>query len=301
MTAPPASLAPWDEKPEPLEGAGVVSSWADVVDADKGDPFEVVFTGTAAALDTLGFVADPFGSLFSAGIGWLIEHIDFLREPLDALAGDPLQIQAAAGAWHRVSGELAAVASELRGPDAAAGGPATPPPGWEGPASEGYGSTVADRAGRIDYVGVQCDKLAVSLLKQGALVGTIRSLIRDGIAELVTEAAEWAVGGALAALVTAGTSLLAAAGWIIARAVALATRFGRWVADLLNTLADAGHALSGLAAGIRDAARAAGGGGVRLKEWAEPLDETIGNIPLQDEVIESGKQYSKTDPENLEG
>jgi hypothetical protein len=300
VTAPPASLAPWDEAPGALEGAGVVSSWGDAVESDKGDPFEVVFTGTAAALDTLGFVADPLGSLFGAGLGWLIEHLSILREPLDALAGDPVQITSAANAWHKVSVEMAAVATELRGPGAAASGPAAPPPGWEGAACEGYGAAVADRAGRIDFVGRQCDQLAVSLLKQGALVGTARSLMRDSLVDLVTSAIEWAATGALAAAVTGGMSLVAAAGGILARAAELGTRFGRWVAELLNTLADAGHALSGLAGGVRDAARAAGGTGVRLKEWAAPLDETIGDVPLGDEFIEAGKQFSKTDPENLE-
>jgi hypothetical protein len=280
VTAPPASLAQWDQTPETLEGAGVVSSWADLVESDKGDPFEVVFTGTAAALDTLGFVADPLGSLFGAGLGWLIEHLAFLREPLDALTGDPLQIQSAAKAWHKVSLELAAVATDLRGPGAATSGPAAPPTGWEGVASDGYGAAVGDRAGRIEFVGVQCDQLAVSLLKQGALVGTVRSLIRDGIVDLVTSAISWAATGLLAAAVTGGTSLLAAAGGILARAAELGAQFGRWVADLLDTLADAGHALSGLAGRVRDAARVAGGRGAQLKEWAEPVSETIDNVPL---------------------
>ncbi|GAA1269738.1 hypothetical protein [Saccharothrix xinjiangensis] len=32
--------------------------------------------------------ANPLGMLASAGVGWLLEHISFLREPLDALLGD---------------------------------------------------------------------------------------------------------------------------------------------------------------------------------------------------------------------
>ena len=31
--------------------------------------------------------ADPLGLLADAGLGWLVEHVDFLREPLDWLAG----------------------------------------------------------------------------------------------------------------------------------------------------------------------------------------------------------------------
>ena len=35
--------------------------------------------------DTIGFAIDPLGSVLTAGVGWLLEHISFLREPLDAL------------------------------------------------------------------------------------------------------------------------------------------------------------------------------------------------------------------------
>jgi hypothetical protein len=295
MSAPPGTLAQWDKTPEDLEGAGVVSSWADLAEADKGDPFEVVFAATAAGLDTLAFVADPFASLLGAGIGWLIEHIDFLREPLDALAGDPLQIKAAANAWHGVATELTAVATELRGAGASPSGPATTPTGWDGDACRAYGWNAADRAGRIEFVAVRSDGLAVSLLKQGALVGTVRSLVRDAIAELVEMAIEWAVGGALAAALTGGLSLVAAAGWVIWRAVSLATRFGHWIADLLARLADAGHALSGLADGVREAARATSTTAGRLSDLAEPIDETVGSVPLLGGTVEAGKQYSTSE------
>jgi hypothetical protein len=298
VTAPPGTLAQWDQTPEAPEGAGIVSSYADFFASDFDDGFQVAFNAAAVGLDTLGFVADPLGSLVGAGIGWLIEHISFLREPLDALTGDPLQIKAAAQSWHGVSLHLSAVATELRGSSGPASGAAVVPAGWDGAAARAYGLAAADRAGRIDFVAVKSDELAVSLVKQGALIGTIRSLIRDAITGLVTEAIEWAAGGALAALVTGGASLVVAAGWIIARAISLASRFARWVADLLSALADAGHALSGLARGVQDAARVLGRTGRRLHEEAEPLADTADDLPLLGETIESGKQFTDAELED---
>jgi hypothetical protein len=64
-------------------------------------------------LDVLGFVANPLGSLVGAGIGWLIERISFLKEPLDDLAGDPAAINSVAAAalassWFTFGASLAA-------------------------------------------------------------------------------------------------------------------------------------------------------------------------------------------------
>ena len=57
----------------------------------------------------------PFDALLQAGLGWLVEHVAFLREPLDALAGDPDAVLAQARHWDQVAGELRAAASELPG------------------------------------------------------------------------------------------------------------------------------------------------------------------------------------------
>jgi hypothetical protein len=48
--------------------------------------------GVGAALDTLGLITDPLGTLVSWGVAWLLDHPKPPSEALDKLAGDPAQI-----------------------------------------------------------------------------------------------------------------------------------------------------------------------------------------------------------------
>src|SRR2546423_3549140 len=118
---PELIVGPENDRSEPvgdLEGAGVLSSWSDLGEAMPTDrPWdagEIGFAASAAALDSLGTAMDPLGALGSAGVGWLIEHVEFLHEPLDWLAGDPAQITAQAHAWHNMSTELGRIAQDYQ-------------------------------------------------------------------------------------------------------------------------------------------------------------------------------------------
>src|ERR1044072_3467436 len=105
------------------------------------------------ALDVAATVLDPFGAIFAAGVGWLIEHVEPLSEALDALPRDPDPIHPHAetagreddaagvgggGARPRAPGRPAAPAPAEaggRGPRAGGGGGAPPtnkksPPGF---------------------------------------------------------------------------------------------------------------------------------------------------------------------------
>ena len=97
------------------------------------------FAAAGAGLDTLGAVLYPFNALLRAGLGWLFEHIAFLREPLDALAGDPDAVLAQARHWDRVAAELRAAAADHR---------ATTVPDWHGAAADGYRQAVDELARR---------------------------------------------------------------------------------------------------------------------------------------------------------
>ncbi|OLT09778.1 hypothetical protein BJF78_06110 [Pseudonocardia sp. CNS-139] len=175
--------------------------------ADHVDPMQVAFTATGAGLDMLGTIADPLGSLMEAGIGWLIEHVDFLSEPLDALAGDPDAVLAQAQAWHTVSVELGATAAGYR----AAGGPA----GWDGAAAGAYAAAAAGCVDRLERAARDAEQLANVVVTTGAAVGTVRSLVRDLIAKFLSNVIQWVVAALGAATVTAGFSLaaLVAASW----------------------------------------------------------------------------------------
>ncbi|MFC5995987.1 PPE domain-containing protein, partial [Pseudonocardia hispaniensis] len=152
----PLIVAPENENAEPAnwEGAGLFSSVADLsAGLTGGDAQLAGFSAVGAGLDALGMVMNPLGSLLEAGVGWLIEHVGFLHEPLDALAGDPTQIKAQARTWHTVAGELRAVGmryrddvGELRE--------------WEGAAADAYRAAARSYSTALRNIGTQADRLA---------------------------------------------------------------------------------------------------------------------------------------------
>ena len=62
------------------EGAGLFSDAASTIgDASSGNWGGLAIDVAGDGMDALGMAMDPLGSLAGAGIGWLIEHIGFLR------------------------------------------------------------------------------------------------------------------------------------------------------------------------------------------------------------------------------
>jgi hypothetical protein len=240
------------EEPGALEGAGVLSSYADLADAlgaEHVDPTQVAFTAAGAGLDTLGFVANPLDSLLTAGIGWLIEHVDFLSEPLDAVAGDPNEIREQAAAWHLVSTELAAVATELRrvSDDVVAGG-------WDGAAAEQYALATERCSTALDRAGADAAELSGLVLSTGAAVGTVRALIRDTLAGFVAKVIQWVLAALAASVATAGFSLAALIAAVVEQAVSVARSCVRRISALLELLDEAGTNAARLGAAVRDTA-----------------------------------------------
>lgn len=243
-----------DENAEPLdswEGAGAVSSMADMGDAwsaENPDPLQVAVQTAGAGLELLDAAMNPLSSLAEAAVGWLIEHIWWLHEPLDALAGDPTQIKAQAQTWHNVAQQLGSVAAAYRAN--VAGGVE----GWEGGASESYRVTVDGFAGRLEESANHADQIASVLLMTGEAVGSLRGDIRDVIAEFLWLVIQLVAVSGLLAFLTVGGSLAAGAVRIVTSAVDLAIDNIRRISELLDLLSAAGGTAGRLADGMRDAA-----------------------------------------------
>jgi hypothetical protein len=251
VTGPELVEQPQDEDAQPwgaLEGAGVVSSWSDV--AAARDPGRAAFALAGAGLDTLGVAMDPLGALGGAGVGYLIEHLWFLHEPLDALAGDPAQITAQSRTWQNVAAELAHLAAEYRGQVAVLDG-------WEGRARDAYARSAAAHADRLDAAGAQADELAALVLRTGVMVGTERALIRDLIADFLWWLIEWLVVWLFPAVVSAGAALAIGTTVAVVRALELAGDLARRVAHLLDAVQASAGAAAALATRFRGLADAA--------------------------------------------
>lgn len=82
------------------EGAGILEAAMCVKDGiSDGNYYSVGGNLAVVGLGALGTIMDPFQAIFAAGVGWLMEHVAILREPLDWLAGDPKEIEGHAQTW----------------------------------------------------------------------------------------------------------------------------------------------------------------------------------------------------------
>lgn len=257
-----------------LDGAGVFSSFGDMGTAwESRSPEQILYTHLGALLDAVGAVMSPLDALGEAGFGWLIEHIGFLHEALDALAGDPVQISAQAQTWHNVAEQLGAVATSYR-----SGKPDRGQTGWDGEALAAYNSAVDDYTDRLTEVGRAATDFGNLILVNGAAVGTVRSLIRDLIAWFAWEAIKWIIS----VLATGAVLLINAVLGITLDATRLGTRIADRISALLTDLQNSGDVAKTVVSGMRH---------VRESPSLDAIESYAEQYPAA-EMIEWGKQQS---------
>jgi hypothetical protein len=235
-----------------FEGAGLVSDVADLAKvgakANDGPGFDPSRISTpqatialgGAGLSALAAKGNPIETLAEAGLGWLIEHVDFLREPLDQLAGDPNEIKAHAQTWHNVGRELGLIADDQERELERLGA-------WQGVAADAYRLAAGRQADVLRRNAGSAEELAGEILSNAATVAAVRSVVRDMIVDFVMKLAEWAIGALATAPATAGASIAAVIAGAVASAARTAERIATLVAKLLEHLAEAGTKLGKLA------------------------------------------------------
>ncbi|ANY06873.1 WXG100 family type VII secretion target [Pseudonocardia sp. HH130630-07] len=214
-----------------FEGAGIASSMYDVVGAVQGqDGPGILAASTVAALDALSLRDDPADVLARAGVGWLIEHVSILREPLDALCGDAAEIEDRANGWERLSRSLRTQADSLESSLGNAAG------GWSGSAARSYGAAAVREADGLRALAEDCRKVGELVLQSGVLVGTERAIIRDLIAEFLVWLVPKAVAALTATAATAGVGGVVSGGLLIADIIGFANDLWRRTDELLTVL-----------------------------------------------------------------
>ncbi|ONI92753.1 hypothetical protein ALI22I_01980 [Saccharothrix sp. ALI-22-I] len=202
---------------------------------ESGDWASVVLGAGGAGLDALGVVLDPFGSILTAGVAWLLEHVGPLKDALDALAGDPDAVRAHAQTWRDIAVELGEVSAELGARVEA------DLVSWGGEAADTYrrhARGVAELIGATEEAGAG---IAAGIETSGEVVAAVRSLVRDTIAEVVSRLVSWA----LQVLSTLGLGLL----WVVPQVANQVRKTANRIADLVFRLAQALKALGELLRG----------------------------------------------------
>ncbi|AXX31492.1 hypothetical protein KCV87_35135 [Actinosynnema pretiosum subsp. pretiosum] len=219
-----------------FKGSLFVSSWDELIDSIGADAeteaekvLDVTFAAIGAASSTAMLAVDPFGTLLGAGIGWLVEHVTFLREPLDQLMGDPDDVSANVAATKANAVEMRVLAETHRNTLAQ-------PQEWSGQSQEAFKASMAELGRELDSLANAVEQKAKIVAVCGMLVQVLRDIVRDMIAQFLGSLLAGAIAAAAAAFFTFGASIAGFIGYAIGKAVALGVNIASRLARLVGGL-----------------------------------------------------------------
>jgi len=223
MSDNPLVAAPAVSEPSAFGGAYLLQDGADIAHAiQSGDWVEGGMAAFSAALDAVGTVIDPIGTLLANGLGWVLDHIEPLRGWLQDLTGNAAEVQAFAQTWANVSNQLNQVGGDLQHR-------LSDLDDMSGATIDAYRAHVKALADTVASTGTWAGSVGSGLEIASGLVQAVYELVRDGIAQVV--------GTAISALITAGVTLgfatPVAIGQIVTRVSSVATRVGKFIEKLL--------------------------------------------------------------------
>ena len=215
------------------DGAGIVSDIAKTVaHLSDGDFEEAAASGVAAVTDAFAYSKEPLGALLFCGAGWLIEHLSFLKQPLDLLAGNPEAIKAQSGTWREISAQLGNVGAEYArriDVDTAQ---------WQSEAAENYRAYAEKLIISLTGFADAATGLSKGIELGGTMVGMERGFIRDVIAAFISKVIERAIIALSTSWCTGGASIAALVADTAAEGSVLAVSCANRIAALVNKLAE---------------------------------------------------------------
>ncbi|MCP2256562.1 PPE family [Streptoalloteichus tenebrarius] len=222
---------------------GLVQSITTESENETVQVLDITFGAIGAAAMTAKLVVDPIGTLLASGVGWLIEHVSFLREPLDALMGDPDEIQQNTEALKQQAKEVRAVADDhkraMEGFD-----------GWTGQSADAFRATMNKYGEELEALAETVEGTAKVAAVTGVLVVVLRDIVRDIIAEVIAQLIKGALIAAAAAAFTFGASIAGFIGFAVAKCVSVAADIASRIARLTAAFARQGSRLAKLGEGM---------------------------------------------------
>ncbi|KAA9166112.1 hypothetical protein FPZ12_003985 [Amycolatopsis acidicola] len=232
---------------------------------ESGDWASTVMGVAGTAMDALAFVADPFGSILAAGVGWLMEHVGPLKEALDKLTGSPDQVTALSETWGNIAKELGEVSTDLANQVKA------DIQSWTGPGADAYRGQADEVAKTLEAASKACDGASSGVKTAGEVVAAVRMLVRDTIAQVVGHMISWA----LQVLFTLGIGLA----WVVPQVVNLVAKTARELASLMKNLTKALGELGKLLSKAGGLFKTAAKGMRDLKPGKAAKPDDVGTLP----------------------
>jgi hypothetical protein len=239
----------------------LIKSCTDIQTADDKDKAALgVAIGLgvfAAAVDTVKMVINPLGSLISAGLGWLIEHVSFLREPLDMLMGDPDQIQLLGQEVHAIAEAIRQVGQEqlesLKGEITA----------WTGAAAEAFSKLMQELAADFESKAHATEIVGYLIHTNMAIISAARALFRDLITTVLGDIISTMLIALATAAFTFGASIVAAVPVIVTQASLTAASMASKSTAIVAQASRSSIRMNDIVAGLNRGARPGAGGPFR--------------------------------------
>ncbi|MFI9813555.1 WXG100 family type VII secretion target [Saccharothrix variisporea] len=223
MTGTNPLIAPVQDSTRWYSGIGIAESAADVKSGIESGSWVDIGLGVAGVgLEALSFVVDPLGSLLSAGVSWLIEHVKPLSDALDWLAGNADVVASHAATWKNVAKAVAEVRDDY------ARDVANDTAGWVGQAGDAYRAVAKNNAEVLSGASTAAEGFGSAVEMAGVVVAVVREVVRDLIADLVGRLISWALE--VAFTLGLGTPV------VVAQASAAVARWGAKIGDILKKL-----------------------------------------------------------------
>ncbi|MBE1502397.1 putative phage infection (PIP) family protein YhgE [Amycolatopsis lexingtonensis] len=278
-------------------GAGIFSDAASTLtDARNGDWGNLAMDVGTDALDLLGAAMDPLGSLASAGVGWLIEHISFLKDGLDKLAGKPEAVTAKAVTWSNISKQLTETAEQYEQQAKKVQQSFS-----DCGSAEAYQKTAESYVGVLRGAASHADSASTAMNVGAALVGTERGLIRDMISSFVGELIVKALAALAASWCTFGGTIAAFIADTVVEGGVLAEKISTRIAKIVEKL-------EGLAKGAGKSKAALEGAANALKKVGKGVDkivdksvDTAANIERRANELKQAGKEAKSAEETAKG
>jgi hypothetical protein len=209
----------------PLSGTGLVESASALTSAiASGDWVEGTLSGVGVALDIASTVLDPLGSLFGAGLGWLLDHLEPLKGWFADFTGDAGQVAAFGRTWGNIRAQLETAGRDL--------------PRLVGQLDELSGETIEayrrfqdETAAHLLAAASWAGAMASGLQIASGVVQAVHELVRDVLSQLVGSIISWALEAAFS--IGLATPLII--GQVTAKVASWSAKVGRTVLEALRS------------------------------------------------------------------
>jgi hypothetical protein len=197
---------------------------------ERGDWLAAGIGVTNVAMDVISLGGDPLGSISSAGFGWLLQHVSFLREPFDALLGDANAIINSAQSWSKSCLELAGTADRYRRETA------QQTRNWRGAAADSYRRASETQARNLESLSKVAKGVGEALAGAGKALAEIRKAVIDTINQACNKIIMIIIEALAAAWGSFGASIAKGIAQSVQTAVSAAQKMLTKIQKLIQTL-----------------------------------------------------------------